>query len=276
VALSRRPGRSRFTLLLLILTSVTALTLDFRGSGLIDGARSVALTVFGPVKSAASSAFTPVTNTWHGVADYSDVKHENDRLRRRIAELEGEAARKDDAAQQFKELLKERDIPYVGDLPRATARVVSGPASNFAYTLEIDKGTAKGVKKDMPVINGAGLVGRVVAVSAHRSTVQLISDPAFAFGVRLVDSQDVGIARGRGQGRPVVADGIDPATQVKKGTVVTTSGLDRSLFPGSIPVGKVVSARPSSDDLQQEVTLRPLADLAQLSFVDVLLWEPTS
>jgi rod shape-determining protein MreC len=106
--------------------------------------------------------------------------------------------------------------------------------------------------------------------------VQLISDPAFAFGVRLVDSQDVGIARGRGQGRPVVADGIDPATQVKKGTVVTTSGLDRSVFPGSIPVGKVVSTRPSSDDLQQEVTIRPLADLSQLSFVDVLLWEPAS
>lgn len=274
MALSRRPGRSRFTLLLLILTSVTALTLDFRGSGLIDGARSVALSVFGPVKSAASTGFKPVTNTWHGVADYSDVKRQNEELRRRIAELQGDAARKADAAQQLKELLKERDIPYIGDLPRATARVVSGPASNFAYTVEIDKGSSRGVKKDMPVVTGAGLVGRVVAVSGHRSTVQLISDPAFSFGVRLVDSQDVGIAHGRGQGRSLVADGIDPATKVTKGTVATTSGLDRSLFPGSIPVGKVVSSEPSSDGLQQEVTLRPLADLSQLSFVDVLLWEP--
>ena len=54
MALSRRStrlGRSRFTLLLLVLTSITVLTLDFRGSGVVDDLRGGAATVFGDRKS---------------------------------------------------------------------------------------------------------------------------------------------------------------------------------------------------------------------------------
>ena len=50
MALSRRTGRSRFTLILLILTSITVLTLDFRGSGFVDDVRGAAMTVFSPIR----------------------------------------------------------------------------------------------------------------------------------------------------------------------------------------------------------------------------------
>ena len=90
MALSRRVGRSRFTLVLLILTSITLLTLDFRGFGPIDSARSAALSVFAPVGDAATSVFRPVGNLWHGAFEYDDLKRENDDLQAQLLDLQGQ------------------------------------------------------------------------------------------------------------------------------------------------------------------------------------------
>ena len=59
------------------------------------------------------------------------------------------------------------------------AKVVSGAIANFDDTIEIDKGSDAGIKVDMPVIAGTGLVGTVVQVSADRSVVRLITDTSF-------------------------------------------------------------------------------------------------
>src|SRR5687767_3842441 len=89
MALSSRGGRSRFTLVLLILTSITVLTLDFRGSSAIQSVRNSASTVFSPVRDAASSAFSPATNAWDGLFHYGDLEKENEQLRAQIEGLGG-------------------------------------------------------------------------------------------------------------------------------------------------------------------------------------------
>ncbi len=58
------------------------------------------------------------------------------------------------------------------------------------------------------------------------------------------------------------------------GDVVTTSGVDRSIFPAGIPVGTVTAADLSPDQLTKVLTVTPLADMSRLAFVKVLLWEP--
>jgi rod shape-determining protein MreC len=153
--------------------------------------------------------------------------------------------------------------------------VISGPSSNFAHTIDLDKGSRAGIKKGMPVVSGDGLVGRVVQVSSNRSSVELITDPELRVGVRLVQTQELGTARGRGEGRTLLVDSnIDPDTDVKPGAFLTTSGADRSAFPPDIPVGAVESTRDASGGLALELFVEPFAQLDRLSFVDVLLWEP--
>jgi rod shape-determining protein MreC len=155
--------------------------------------------------------------------------------------------------------------------------VLSGPVSNFQHTIEIDKGSSAGVKVGMPVITGAGLVGRVEQVTNGRSVVRLITDPGLDVGVLLEHSRDVGVAHGDGDGRPLKLDrGIDPKTDIDRGEVAYTSGVDRSSFPPDIPVGTVTAVAMAGDQLQQNVELEPLADLDQLAFVRVMLWEPGS
>jgi rod shape-determining protein MreC len=274
VALSRRTGRSRLTLALLVLTSLAVLTLDFRDSNIVSSARRAATTVFSPLRDVAETATEPFTTAWHGITHYGDVTSENERLRERIDEMEGGAVLDEDAAEQLDALLDQLDIEWVGDIPTATARVVAGPGSNFSHTIEIDKGSDAGFQEGMPVVNGAGLVGKLVQVSARRSTVLLITDPDFAVGVRLVPGDSPGTARGTGEGEDLIVDtGLAADAEVAEGTALTTSGTDRSAFPASIPVGRVRSSREGSGGLTLDLVVEPLADTERLTFVTVMLWE---
>lgn len=268
----RRPRRR--TIAVLVLLSITVLTLDFRGVGVIDGARELSGTVFEPLRSGADWAATPLQNMWHGVTDYGDVRGENERLRARIEELEGQQVIDEVAATQYPELLELVDIPWVGSINTAAAQVISEPVSNFSYVIDIDKGSDAGIKVGMPVVTGAGLVGRISLVASNRSQVQLITDPEFRVGVRIVATQELGTARGRGIGETLrVETGIYPDDAPEEGVKLTTSGLDRSVFPPSIPIGEVVSIRDAKGGLVLDLFAEPFADLDRLNFVNVLLWE---
>lgn len=278
MAVSRRPnrtGRSRFTLVLLVLTSITVLTLDFRGSGVVDGLRGGASTVFGPLRDAAAWVGRPFANAWNGITGYGDLEAENEALRERVAELEGSMARAEDAEQQLAEIAALERLRRTVDLPTLVARVTGGPITNFEQTIELDRGSSDGVAVGMPVATGAGLVGKVIQVTPNRSVVQLIVDPSFEVGIRLVGSGEVGIGRGIGSPTELVADaGIELGVEIDEGEVVTTSGVSRSLFPPDIPIGRVTSVEVAADQLSQVLRIELLADLEDLSWVQIILWQP--
>lgn len=277
MALSRRSsrtGRSRFTLLLLVLTSITVLTLDFRGSGVVDDLREVAATVFRPLRDAGAWVGRPVADAWNGVFGYGDLEAENRALRERLEELEGERIEAEAALRDIEELTALEDIRRWTDLEAVTARVVGGPLSNFEHTVTLDKGSDHGIDVGMPVVTGAGLVGRVVQATGSTSVVELVTDVSFDFGIRLAGSGQVGIAHGTGRGQPLSVDGVARNVEVEEGEAVTTSGTDRSIFPPDVPVGRVTAVDTSPDQLTLSLTVEPAADLDALSYVRVLLWRP--
>lgn len=280
MALSRRSsrtGRSRFTLLLLVLTSITVLTLDFRGSGVVDDLRGFAATVFSPLGDGAAAVTEPFTDAWNGAFGYSELRDENERLRARIEEMQGDAARAEAALRELEEISRLEDISQFTDIPRRTARVVGGSLTNFEHAIQLDRGADHGIAEGMPVVTGAGLLGRVVAVTGGRSTVQLLTDPGFAIGVRLSGSGEIALGHGTGEGRPLLVDAgipVNVADAISEGEAVTTSGAGRSIFPPGIPVGTVASIDRSGDGLSVVLEVEPLADVDNATFVDVLLWDP--
>jgi rod shape-determining protein MreC len=277
MALSRRStrlGRSRFTLLLLVLTSITVLTLDFRGSGVVDDLRGAASTVFSPVGDAAGSVAAPFTDAWNGAFGYDDLERENEELRDRIAEMEGEVSRAADTNRQLDEIASLEGTVTFTQLESVLARVVGQPLTNFDRTIQLDQGSDDGVAIGMPVVTGAGLVGRVTSVTGGRSVVQLITDPAFELGVRLASTGEVGLAHGMGEGEPIEVDnGIEVSLreQIPEDEVVVTAG-GRSVFPPDIPIGQVSSVDAAADQLSLVLTVVPLADLDNLAYVRVLRW----
>lgn len=276
MAVYRRSARPRFTLLLLVLTAITFLTLDYRGtgSGAISAVKGGARDLFSPVQSATDGLFAPVGDFVGGIVNYGDLEAENERLRREIEQLRGEALRATDADRERKVLLDQLNLGFVDDIPRVDARVVTTGTSNFELSVEIDRGTDAGVAKGMPVVSGTGLVGRVSAVSSRRATVLLLTDKTSSVGVRLTNSGDVGVATGGGYRNPLEVDLIDPATAVQPEEIVVTSGLQQSVFPPGIPVGRVSKAEVRPGDLEQTIEILPVVDLRRLAFVTVLQWSP--
>lgn len=277
MALSRRSGRSRLTLIVLILSSVTVLTLDFRGAGVIGDVRGAAGTVFSPLEGAVDTVTNPFSDAWNGITGYDDLEAENEALRQRLDQIEGDEVRNEDAAGQLEDLAELEDLSFTGAISTVVARVVSGPQTNFEQSIQLDKGSDDGLAEGMPVVTEAGLVGRIVSITGSRSVVQLVTEAGFDLGVRHVPSQNVGFAQGAGIGAPIrVDEGIGPSVEVEEGDALTTSGVSRSIFPPDIPVGRVTSIRSSADQLAQELAVEPLADLANLSYVRVMLWEPSA
>jgi rod shape-determining protein MreC len=278
VAVYRRSRRHRFFLVLLALTSVTVLTLDYRGAddGALRAVRQTARDAFAPIQAAADRVVSPVAGVFSTIRDFGDLKSENERLRRQLDEARADAIRGADADRERQGLLQLQGIDYTGGLDSVPARVISTAPTNFQLTITIDRGSDAKVEVGMPVVTAAGLVGRVTEVSKLRSTVLLITDPQSNVGVRLANSGEQGVARGGGSRNPLPLELITTEVPVEVGEPVVTSGLERGLFPPQIPVGQVRSASAAPGALQKDILLDPSVDLLRIEFVRVLFWKPAS
>lgn len=261
--LPRGSGGSRFTVALLAVISLSVLALDLLGTGPLDSVRDGVLGVLGPFRNAGEAVFGEDESN-----ELAELRAENDRL----VGMEARAANAEAEVAALRELF---GLPIPPRIDRTVARVVGGPRANFDRTVEIDKGAGSGIEPGMAVTTGAGLIGQVDRVTFNRSTIRLIDDPLVRPGVLHVPSRDVGVARGSGEGEPIIVDAeIDAGTEIAAEDLFVTSGLQGSGFPGGIPVGRAVNVRPAGNPLEQEVLLEPVADLERLTVVQVLLFVP--
>lgn len=275
MALSRHSGRSRFTLVLLVLTSITLLTLDFRGFGPLDSARSAVLSLFSPVGDAASKVFSPVGDAWNSTFHHDELIAENERLRARVDELSGLVTADDVARQSLQQLLEQADIQFVGDIPTVRAAVVSGAVSNYAETIEIDKGSDAGITRGMAVVTGRGMIGKIVRVSGDRSVVQLLTDGNTKVGFSVAGTNILGVVNGTGEGTRLHAI-VDVDREVEPGQIIVTSGVSGSSFPRGIPIGTVTSVGEAGIGTSVDLEIQMFATLNDLGYVSVVAWEPPS
>ena len=274
MASSRRSGRVRITISLLLLSAVLLLTLDGRGSGPIQSVRSAVLTVLSPLGDAASSVASPFRNAWNSAFDQADLKQENEALREENDRLKGDITANSIAKEQLQQLLQLVGIPFVGDTPVVHTRVVSGAVGNFGDRLELDKGSSSGIERNMPVVTGEGLIGKVVEVSENRSVVSLLSSGTFKVGFSVVGTAAIGIAQGTGGDASLRGSNIDSRQAVSVGSIAATSGLAGSPFPPNLPIGTITAVRTNDAALESTVDIKMFANLNDLVYADVVLWKP--
>ena len=271
----QRPSRS--LLVALGLASATLMTLDLTAGGAaLDPVRGAVADVVGPAESAATMIVRPVLaipeffRTHSSLRDQvADLEEENTALR---AEL-GTAAFERNRLAAYDDLTASaEDLGY----SLVPSRVVGwGPAQSFSSTVTIDAGTDAGVRPDMTVVSGAGLVGRVVSAGRTTATVLLIVDPGSTVGARVGDTMDMGFLRGRGvvgdEGR-LDLELVDRTAVPARADAVVTWGSDGGApYVSGVPIGRVTQVYSSLRETSQRVVVDPYVDFGSLDVVGVVV-----
>ena len=261
-------------MVLLVITSVTLITLDQRGNGggVIGSIRSGAHDVVAPVQRGVHDIVQPVSDWFDGMTSRGSLTRDNRKLRQEVQTLRNRLAQTRTLEQENNDLRALLKIPSVQSLKTVGAQVITGGPGNFDQALEIDKGTAQGVQKGMPVVSERGLIGRIVEVGKHTATVLLITDPSSNVAVRLTASNATGVATGHAGLKTLSLSFVNPEAQVAKDERVVTAGQANGLYPPGIPIGTVVSSVKAPATNEYQVTVRPSVDLARLEFVQVVRW----
>jgi rod shape-determining protein MreC len=276
VAAYRQTNRARYVLAVLVLAALTLITIDARsnGTGFLGTVRDKVSDEFAPVQRVTHSALRPIGNFLTGVVDYGSVRSENQRLRAEVAGLQRQSVQAAAQQAEAEQVLSEQHLPFISGIPTVSVEVIDSGSSNFENSVLIDKGTTSGVAPGQPVVAAGGLVGTVASASAHTSTVVLLTDPTVSVGVRL-QGANIGTAEGTGRANPlrVTVDTTNLARpEMAKGQTVVTSGLDFEKYPPGIPVGRVSNYAIITGESEPVITLTPLVNVSQLTYLQVLLW----
>lgn len=342
----------RRAIILLVLTSIILITLDLQNSSAVSGLRNVFGTLFRPVESTTRVVTRPISNAWRGIFDYNDVLDENDRLREKVAQQEGATIAAAASVRLAQELLALNGLPTLAGINAVTAQVIGDSPTNFSQTIEINQGSESGIRVGMPVLNAAGLIGKITKVYGDRSVVMLITDPDFALSVKVVNSprqtttttiaksnaavpspvvpiepdasseteasttttttttttiagftpsvttlpavpsgvssitvplasdlavRETGVIEGRGPSRQPTVRFISNAVRfgdIQVGVPIVTAGGSRSLSPPDILIGTVARVVERLGSAGPVLEVEPVADLTNLSFLRVLLYQP--
>ena len=159
------------------------------------------------------------------------------------------------------------------------ASVIGKSPTRWEAWVMIDKGSADGLRKDLPVVGatptageslaGKGLVGKIVEVTEHSAKVLLITDSSSSVAAKIQGSRAEGFVEGSVSGS-LVMDYVDRDIAVDPKLIIITSGYG-PVYPSDIPIGVVSSVGEEDVNIYKEIELQAFVDFRVLEEVMVLM-----
>ena len=276
--MARRPTGvlqgAQVALIALCAVSLLLALIDSR-NGITRYLRPVAGAFMTPVQSGVSSATRPIgtfVTDWQELgsrkARIAELESANAELRARLHVGSGDARRRT----ELDALLRQAGT---AQFKLVVGRVVAiGSNQGFGNTVLIDVGSLDGVRVDMNVVSGSGLVGRVVSVMKRQSTVALISDPSSTVGARVEGSGQIGFITGLGQLHQLQLQLLDPYADLKVGDRLVSFGVARGIYASGLPIGTVTAIRGKAGTSDRVATVVPFVTLSSLDIVGVMVVKP--
>lgn len=225
-----------------------------------------------PLQSGVTRVSDSVGGAFTSVFSIGRIKSENETLKRKVTELEAENNILKEYGYQnlrLREMLVFKDAMQK-DFELVSASVIGRNPNNWFSTVTINVGAAGGITKNMAVVTGQGLVGRVISVANYSSEVMLILDSSSAVGGISQPTRTPGVLEGikddPGMLRMIHIPKDSPVREKQR---VVTSGFG-GIFPKGMPVGKIIKVEMQSNGLVKMATVRPFVDFNRLEEVFVL------
>lgn len=247
----------------LIVVSISIVSILFLSQIFSNGSRIKILNIFRvPLKIISGSYYV-----LRDVSYFRELKKENKILKESVENLEREILNLREAYLEnqrlrkllgFKESEKRRFIP---------AMVIARDPLGLRGTIIIDKGKRDNIEKDMVVISGNGLVGRVRESGQSIARCLLITDRDSVVGAIVQRTRDEGAIVGTGSA--LILKYLEMERDVKGGDKVISSGFS-GVFEKGILIGEVVSVEKDDSGLYLNAVVRPEVDMANLEEVLVI------
>jgi rod shape-determining protein MreC len=256
--------------IVLVVVSLVITTVWYREGerGPLHKLRTGVQTVATPLQAAGEFVTRPVRGVFSWASDLgvsrsqlAALKQQNTELRNRVSGLE-------EARQENERLRALFGFVQTGNLEAVGARVIGRPTNSWERVITIDRGSADGVKIEMPVLAAKGLLGQTISVTKHSARVRLITDARSGVAGMVQANRAEGLVKGSIEG-DVSLEFVSRETTIRPGDVIITSGMG-GVYPKGLLVGEVTAASQTPSGLYQSIRVLPAADLVGLEEVVVL------
>lgn len=225
-------------------------------------------------------AFQPVTYVTNFVQNIDHIKKtydENKILREKIVEYKSlvyEVQELEKENENLRNMLELMDSPR--DYEAILATVIARSPERWIEQIIINQGKHHGIEKNMAVITGEGMVGKVKTVSNLTSTVQLISSFDQLNRISATVSRDngknvFGLIEGYDKEREMLLFRVidESGAKIKEDEPVLSSNLG-GVFPSGLLIGTIDEVTPDQYGLTKVAYVKPAANLKEINEVIVV------
>lgn len=264
--------KSRFFILCLVaaivLTLIPTLIAAFGGTDLLRSALGTVAKPFTMCGSGIANAFNGFVEIF---TQYDELKEENAALREELEALKEK--------EYNEELLREQNAwlrDYINlhnehpEFVFTDASVIAREAGNYSTVLTLNKGSAHGVKRNMPVLTSKGLLGYVSELGLDWCRVTTVIEPSSSVGVYTDRDGQLGVLEGDSQ---LKQNGlcrmsyIGGEGNVGIGDRVYTAGGKDSLYPSGLLIGTVSSVDIDEVTGEMVAEITPAVDFGSLESI---------
>lgn len=208
-----------------------------------------------------------------GVTSYFHLKSVNEELMERNIYLEQQVSALREAF-----IKTTRDTTWVDEIQRSVlkdftilkADVINNSINRANNYITLNKGEKDGIRSEMGVINGNGVVGIVYLTASHHSIVIPVLNSKSSISCKVKNSDYFGYLKWNGEdSRYAYLMDLPRHSVCEKGDTIITSGFT-SIFPSGIMVGTVEDMTDSHDGLSYLLKVRLSTDFGKLNDVRVI------
>ena len=223
--------------------------------------------------SSANAVAGKVYEVSGGITSYFHLKSVNEDLLDRIMELEQQNHNLEDALGRHlsdsTELNSIRNLPNT-DYQVFKARVINNSLNLVDNYITLNRGSKDGIRPEMGVVDGNGVVGIVYDTSSHYSRVIWVLNSKSSISCKIVGSEYFGYLKWEyGDSRYAYLKDLPRHAEFNLGDTVVTSGYS-TVFPEGIMIGTVDDMADSNDGLSYLLKVKLATDFGKVSEVRVI------
>lgn len=274
----RDNARVRTVLAVLLLVSLTLTIIDIRSSdgALLKTLRTTSASLAAPLQKGVFNVVNPLKELFTDYTDLASARQRARELEAQNVELLEKLKTSDDARRRASELDALLDISGLGSYRVVPAQVIAiGPKQDFSWSITIDVGSIDGIKSNMTVLNGQGLIGRTSSVTATTANVVLLVDKSSRVGARIAGRGELGFASGEDLPNEIQFELFDPVAKIQVNDILLTWGsADDQPFVAGVPIGRIITVQSKPGLLTKSAKISPFVNFSSLDLVGVVINAP--